>query len=96
MVRKRVIVSGQVQGVFYRDTCRRVAREYGVSGWVRNLANGNVEAVFEGEPDAVETVVRWTREGPPTAEVRRVEVADEEPQGIEGFEVRVTAPRPEG
>ncbi|MFD7612237.1 acylphosphatase [Streptomyces sp. NPDC059828] len=96
MVRKRVIVSGLVQGVFYRDTCRRVALEYGVSGWVRNLANGNVEAVFEGESDAVETVVRWTREGPPAAEVRRVEVADEAPQGVEGFEVRVTAPRPEG
>ncbi|MEU2430456.1 acylphosphatase [Streptomyces sp. NPDC007861] len=91
MVRKRVVVTGLVQGVYYRDTCRRVAREYGVAGWVRNLADGSVEAVFEGEPDAVETLVRWAGQGPPTAVVREVEVREEEPEGLEGFEVRSTA-----
>ncbi|MGW7362321.1 acylphosphatase [Streptomyces sp. NPDC054841] len=90
MVRKRVIVSGLVQGVFYRDTCMRVALEYGVSGWVRNLADGDVEAVFEGETDAVETLVRWARQGPPTAKVSGVEVREEEPEGLGGFEVRGT------
>ncbi|MEV1050728.1 acylphosphatase [Streptomyces sp. NPDC049887] len=88
MVRKRVVVSGVVQGVFYRDTCRRVAEEHGVSGWVRNLADGRVEAVFEGGPDAVETLVRWARSGPPSADVHSVEVSDEEPEGLAGFEVR--------
>ncbi|MHC5701640.1 acylphosphatase [Streptomyces tirandamycinicus] len=88
MVRKRVVVSGTVQGVFYRDTCRRVAEEHGVSGWVRNLADGRVEAVFEGDPDGVETLVRWARLGPPSADVRAVEVRDEEPEGLTGFEVR--------
>ncbi|MFE7773127.1 acylphosphatase [Streptomyces sp. NPDC057445] len=90
MVHKRVIVSGLVQGVFFRDTCRRVASEYGVSGWVRNLADGRVEAVFEGDPDAVETLVRWARQGPPSAVVESVEVWEEAPEGLEGFEVRNT------
>ncbi|WP_171053071.1 acylphosphatase [Streptomyces marianii] len=88
MVRKRVVVSGVVQGVFYRDTCRRVAEEHGVSGWVRNLTDGRVEAVFEGGPDAVETLLRWARVGPPSADVRAVEVSDEESEGLVGFEVR--------
>ncbi|WP_328725369.1 acylphosphatase [Streptomyces sp. NBC_00259] len=90
MVRRRVVVSGLVQGVFYRDTCRQVADEYGVAGWVRNLAGGDVEAVFEGEMDAVETLVRWARQGPPSADVRGVEVREEEPEGLTGFEVRHT------
>ncbi|MGW2561747.1 acylphosphatase [Streptomyces sp. NPDC001514] len=90
MVRKRVVVTGRVQGVFYRDTCRRVAQEYGVSGWVRNLEDGSVMAVFEGEPDAVETLVRWARQGPPAAVVDGVEVSEEQPEGLEGFEVRST------
>ncbi|MGW1886562.1 acylphosphatase [Streptomyces sp. NPDC001970] len=91
MVRKRVVVTGRVQGVFYRDTCRRVAQEYGVSGWVRNLEDGSVMAVFEGEPDAVETLVRWARQGPPAAVVEGVEVSEEEPEGLGGgFEVRST------
>ncbi|MFI1469750.1 acylphosphatase [Streptomyces wuyuanensis] len=88
MVRKRVVVSGTVQGVFYRDSCRRVAEEHAVTGWVRNLADGRVEAVFEGEPDAVETLVRWARLGPPSADVRAAEVRDEEPEGLVRFEVR--------
>ncbi|MFD7444607.1 acylphosphatase [Streptomyces sp. NPDC059909] len=90
MVRKRVVVTGRVQGVFYRDTCRRVAQEYGVAGWVKNLADGSVMAVFEGEPDAVETLVRWARQGPPAAVVEGVEVSEEAPEGLAGFEVRST------
>ncbi|MFE3324606.1 acylphosphatase [Streptomyces sp. NPDC059176] len=95
MVRKRVIVSGVVQGVFFRDTCRRTAEERGVSGWVRNLPNGSVEAVFEGEPEDVERTVEWARQGPPAAVVEQVEVRSEEPEGLSGFVVRGT-PRPWG
>ncbi|MGW7006361.1 acylphosphatase [Streptomyces sp. NPDC054933] len=93
MIRKRVIVSGEVQGVFFRDTCRRTALEHGVAGWVRNLPDGTVEAVFEGAPDAVEQMVSWARQGPPLAIVDRVLVYDEEPQGLNGFEIR---PKPGG
>lgn len=94
MVRKRVIVSGTVQGVFFRDTCRREALAHGVSGWVRNLPDGDVEALFEGAEDAVEAMVRWARTGPPAAEVRGVEVHEETavPEEPRGFEVR-TDPR---
>jgi acylphosphatase len=84
----RVIVSGQVQGVFYRDTCRRLAAGYGVSGWVRNLPDGRVEALFEGPPEAVERMVAWTRQGPPHAAVAHVEVYDERVTGRAGFTVR--------
>ncbi|MEW2135759.1 acylphosphatase [Streptomyces sp. NPDC005409] len=97
MVCKRVIVSGTVQGVFYRDTCRREAVARGVSGWVRNLPDGDVEALFEGDEDAVAAMVRWARTGPPAAEVRAVEVREETAasRGPRGFEVRPT-PRPRG
>jgi acylphosphatase len=88
MIRRRVVVSGQVQGVFFRDTCRRQARAYGVSGWVRNCPDGTVEAVFEGEPGAVDAMIEWVRRGPPTAQVDRVEVADEQPVGERSFQVR--------
>jgi acylphosphatase len=88
MIRRRVVVSGQVQGVFFRDTCRRRAQSYGVTGWVRNCPDGTVEAVFEGEPRAVEAVIEWVRSGPPAAEVSRVEVTEEEPEGERSFRVR--------
>lgn len=84
----RVVVFGQVQGVFFRDTCRRTAIERQVAGWVRNLPDGSVEAVFEGEPDAVRGMVDWTRRGPARARVRTVEVYDEEPEGRTGFAIR--------
>ncbi len=90
MIRKRVIVSGDVQGVFFRDTCRTVAQQHGVAGWVRNLPDGTVEAVFEGEEDAVERLVSWAHEGPPAATVDRVLVYDEPPEGLNGFEIRPT------
>lgn len=87
MVRKRVIVQGRVQGVFFRDTTRRMADSRGVAGWVRNNPDGSVEAAFEGEPDAVDAMVRFAREGPRGAAVERVEVFDEEPEGASGFRV---------
>ena len=88
MVRYRVLVSGRVQGVFFRDTCRRVAEEHGVAGWVRNLPDGRVEAVFEGLPEAVDALVAWCHEGPPRARVRSVERLDELPGAESGFAVR--------
>lgn len=87
-VRRRVEVRGQVQGVFYRDTCRREAAARGVTGWVRNRADGSVEAVFEGAPDAVDALVAWARNGPPHAQVEHVTVHDEAPAGLTRFEIR--------
>ena len=88
MKRNRVLVRGVVQGVYFRDTCRQKASQAGVAGWVRNRDDGSVEAVFEGVPASVDTLVAWTREGPTDAEVREVDVQDEEPEGLTGFEVR--------
>jgi len=87
VIRRRVVVSGQVQGVFYRDTCRRTAARQQVAGWVRNLPDGRVEAVFEGTPEAVDRLVGWARQGPPHAVVDRVEVYDEPATGLHGFTV---------
>ncbi|MFC4245447.1 acylphosphatase [Natribaculum luteum] len=86
--RAHVFVSGTVQGVYYRASTRDAAREAGVAGWVKNLADGRVEAVFEGPEDAVESMVEWCHEGSPAAEVEDVEVEDESPQGEDGFEIR--------
>jgi acylphosphatase len=88
MIRRRVIVRGLVQGVFFRDSARRLAQRHGVSGWVANRADGAVEAVFEGEADAVERLVAFSRKGPRGAEVKSVEVTEEEPEGLSGFAVR--------
>jgi acylphosphatase len=88
MVRRRVIVRGLVQGVFFRDSIRRLAQQHGVSGWVANRADGAVEAVFEGEADAVERLVAFSRRGPRGAAVESVEVIEEEPEGLSGFAVR--------
>ena len=87
-VRRRVIVSGRVQGVFFRDSVRREAERLGVAGWVRNRDDGRVEAVFEGDPDAVEAAVDFARRGPAHARVDDAEVVDEQPEGLSGFEVR--------
>jgi acylphosphatase len=86
-IRRRVIVHGQVQGVFFRDTARQRARAHGVAGWMRNRPDGTVEAVFEGPTEAVERLVRFCETGPPRASVERVEVVEEEPEGLTGFEV---------
>jgi acylphosphatase len=87
VIRRRVIVHGRVQGVFFRDTTRRAADSRGVAGWVRNTQEGTVEAVFEGDPDGVESLVRFAHEGPRGAEVERVEVIEEEPEGLTGFRI---------
>jgi acylphosphatase len=87
VVRKRVVVHGRVQGVFFRETTRRRAEARGVAGRVWNRLDGAVEVVLEGEPNAVDSVVRFCHEGPRGAEVERVEVADEEPEGLRGFVV---------
>jgi acylphosphatase len=84
-IRRRVIVRGQVQGVFFRDTVRRKARETGVAGWVRNRSDGAVEAVFEGDPAAVEQMVALSRQGPPQAIVESVELVDEAVEGLNNF-----------
>ena len=88
MIRCRVVVHGLVQGVFFRDSVRRRASGAGVSGWVQNTQTGTVEAVFEGEPEAVAQLVAFCREGPRGARVERVDVADEEPEGLTGFAIR--------
>jgi len=88
VVRRHVFVSGNVQGVFFRYEARERARLRGVSGWVRNLPDGRVEAVFEGPEDAVEAMVAWCREGPRGAEVTDVEAIAQDPEGVEGFDVR--------
>lgn len=87
VIRRRVLVSGRVQGVFFRATCREVAEQHDVAGWVRNLPDGRVEAVFEGCSDAVDALVEWSRHGPRSAEVTGVAVVEEEPQGAHGFAV---------
>lgn len=86
--RAHVFVSGRVQGVFFRATTRDVAREQGVDGWVRNLDDGRVEAVFEGPAEAVEGMVEFCHEGSDAADVEDVEVTYEEPEGLDGFLVR--------
>jgi acylphosphatase len=82
------VVHGYVQDVFFRDSTRRLAQQHGVAGWVANRWDGTVEAVFEGEPEAVERLVRYVHEGPRGAQVERVEVFEEEPEGLRGFNVR--------
>lgn len=88
MIRRRVVVHGQVQGVFFRDSIRRRAQQLGVAGWVANRADGAVEAVFEGDQEAVERLVEFCREGPRGAQVERVQVTQEEPEGLSDFKVR--------
>jgi len=88
MTRKRVVVSGRVQGVFFRDSVRRRAEAAGVAGWIRNTSEGTVEAVFEGAPAAVDQLVEFSRTGPSRAEVTSVDVSEEEPEALSGFDVR--------
>jgi acylphosphatase len=87
LVRRRVIVRGRVQGVWFRESCRERAEAEGVTGWVRNLPDGRVEACFEGQPAAVDALVAWSREGPRRAHVVGVEVHDEAPRGAGDFVV---------
>ena len=87
-MRRRVIVHGFVQGVFFRDTVRRRAVSAGIDGWVRNNRDGTVEAVFEGAADAVDSLVSFCHEGPRGAHVERVDIVDEEPEGLRSFQIR--------
>jgi acylphosphatase len=87
-VRRHVYVTGDVQGVFFRDSCRRVAQEAGVTGWARNTRDGGVEVVLEGLAAAVQQVIDWCRTGPDMARVDSVDVAEEEPRGETGFAIR--------
>jgi len=88
MIRRRVVVHGRVQGVGFRVSVARRAEQRRLAGWVRNRPDGDVEAVFEGEPEAVESLVRFCRDGPRGASVEQVEVTDEEPEGLSWFDVR--------
>jgi acylphosphatase len=83
----RVTISGHVQGVFFRTSCARLARDLDVAGWIRNRPDGDVEALFEGPDDAVDRLVAWCHEGPAQARVERVDVVDEPPSGRSGFDI---------
>jgi acylphosphatase len=87
LIRRRIVVRGRVQGVFFRDTVRRAAEDAEVSGWVTNRDDGAVEAVFEGDPDAIERLVELCRSGPGRAEVDSLDVTDEEPEQLSGFRI---------
>ncbi len=84
-IRKRLLIDGRVQGVFFRESCRRQATAAGVAGWARNLDDGRVEVVLEGGAEAVERVVAWCRTGPALAVVTGVQVSGEAAQGLSGF-----------
>ncbi len=88
LVRAHVYVSGVVQGVWFRAHTREAAVSIGVAGWVKNLPDGRVEAVFEGAPEAVRAAVGWCGRGPARARVDAVDVVDEPPRGLVGFEIR--------
>jgi acylphosphatase len=88
MIRRRIVVRGRVQGVFFRDSLRRAAEQRNVSGWVANRLDGTVEAVLEGDEDAVGRVVDFAHRGPRGAQVEAVDVMAEEPEGVSGFSVR--------
>jgi acylphosphatase len=87
MRRVRVVVSGRVQGVFFRASCATEARARGLGGWVRNLPGGGLEATFEGPEDDVESMIEWCRRGPPAARVDDLGVTDETPEGDRSFRV---------
>jgi acylphosphatase len=88
VVRRHVFVSGDVQGVFFRDSCKRISEEAGVAGWARNNPDGRVEVVLEGDPSAVQRVIEWCRTGPNMASVDSVDVEEGEPRGEDGFSIR--------
>ncbi len=88
IARRRLLIQGRVQGVFFRDCTRQRARSAGVAGWARNTADGAVEVVLEGPPDAVRQVMAFCESGPRGARVDHVEAHDEQPEGLEGFEIR--------
>ena len=86
-MRARALITGRVQGVFYRATCRDEAVARGLAGWVRNNSDGSVEAVFEGPEADVHAILEWCRRGPPSAAVQHVQVSWEPPEGDRGFHI---------
>jgi acylphosphatase len=87
-IRRRLVVHGKVQGVFFRDSTREAARKEGVAGWATNRADGSVEVVLEGSRDAVDSVAGYVRRGPSSAQVESVEAREETPEGLTGFQIR--------
>jgi acylphosphatase len=87
-IARSAVVHGHVQGVFFRDSCRRRAESLGVTGWVRNRDDATVEVYAEGSPEAVAALIEWCREGPRGAYVEHVDVAEEEPEGLREFRIR--------
>ena len=87
-IRRRLVVHGKVQGVFFRDSTRHAARNEGVSGWAANRSDGSVEVVLEGAADAVQSVVGYCRRGPSSADVHSVDEHEETPEGLTGFQIR--------
>jgi len=87
-VRRRVVVTGRVQGVFFRDACQRMANGLGLSGWVRNRSDGTVELAAEGPRSALDQLVDWCRDGPPRARVTGLDITDEPLAGERGFRIR--------
>ena len=86
--RSHIMISGKVQGVFFRMETKQVADSFNVSGWVKNNRNGSVEAVFEGEKEAVDSVVKWCKTGPPFSSVSRVDITEEDYKGeFRGFDI---------
>ncbi len=90
-MRRRVVVSGRVQGVGFRQAALAAAARRHVAGWVRNHRDGRVEAVFEGPPGDVVALVEWCRRGPPLAKVTGLEVFEESPELLIGFRIASTA-----
>lgn len=85
-IARRIVVRGRVQGVYFRESMRTEADRHGVRGWVRNLADGSVEALLQGEPEAVERLLAWSHQGPPLAQVDGVSITETRPDpGIDGF-----------
>jgi acylphosphatase len=87
-VRRRLVVQGRVQGVFFRDSTRQRARSAGVTGWARNRPDGAVEVVLEGPPEAVGQVEAYVKRGPGDSSVESVQAHDEAPEGVSGFDTR--------
>ncbi len=87
MKRAHVKIYGRVQGVFFRANTKEMAEKLGIKGWVRNMPDGSVEAVFEGENEAVEQIIEWCHHGPPMARVEKVDVKYEEPKGEKDFKI---------
>jgi acylphosphatase len=88
VVRRRLVIYGRVQGVFFRDTLRTLAERHRVAGWARNTREGTVETVLEGDEEAVARLSAFARAGPEGARVERVDEHTEEPQGLSGFSIR--------